>query len=179
MQIIITGKNMQVSDNLEEHIRKKISKLERHLSDPAEAQIELSMESTKNVQQRHVVQVTIHKNGTIMRGEERAADIKAALDIAIEKLERQIKRYKEKGESKKRRAQAEVRAAEFAPRPEEPAIIRTKRFRVAPITPEQAIDQMELLGHSFFVFLNIADNRLNIVYKREDENYGLLEPETE
>ena len=179
MQLIITGKNMQVSEMLDTYVRKKIGKLERHLSDPAEAQIELSAESTRNAQQRQVVQVTIHKNGTIMRGEERAADMNTAIDAVVDKLERQIERYKGKSASKKRRAQAEVLEAENAPLPEEPTIVRVKRFRVTPLTEEQAVDQMELLGHSFFVFLNAASNRLNVVYRREDGNYGLLEPEVE
>ncbi len=179
MQLIITGKNMEVSDWLETYVRKKIGKLDRYLSDPAEAQIELSEESTKNAQQRQVVQVTIFKNGTIMRGEERAADMSAAIDSVVDKLERQIKRYKEKGAAKKRRAQAEVLEAETTPLPgeAEPAIVRVKRFRVQPITEDQAIDQMELLGHSFFVFLNATNNQLNVVYRREDGNYGVLEPE--
>ncbi len=179
MQLIITGKNMEVSDWLETYVRKKIGKLDRYLNDPAEAQIELTEESTKNAQQRQVVQVTIFKNGTIMRGEERAADMSAAIDSVVDKLERQIKRYKEKGASKKRRAQAEVLEAETAAPPGEvePSIVRIKRFRVQPITEDQAIDQMELLGHSFFVFLNATNNQLNVVYRREDGNYGLLEPE--
>ncbi len=179
MQLIITGKNMQVSEMLDTYVRRKISKLDRYLSEPAEAQVELSEESTRDAQQRQIVQVTIFKNGTIMRGEERAADMPAAIDAVIDKLERQIKRYKEKTASKKRRAQTAEIEAEALPAVEEGRIVRTKRFQVSPITEDQAIDQMELLGHSFFVFLNAANNRLNVVYKREDGNYGLLEPELE
>ncbi len=181
MQLIITGKNMEVSDWLETYVRKKIGKLDRYLNDPAEAQIELSEESTKDVQHREIVQVTIFKNGTIMRGEERSADMPVAIDAVVDKLERQIKRYKEKTASKKRRLQAEVLEAESAPLPEEEegSIVRVKRFRVQPITEEQAIDQMELLGHSFFVFQNAANNQLNVIYKRDDGNYGLLEPAVE
>ncbi len=181
MQLIITGKNMEVSDWLETYVRKKIGKLDRYMSDPAEAQIELSEESTKDVQHRQIVQVTIFKNGTIMRGEERSADMPAAIDAVVDKLERQIKRYKEKGAAKKRRAQAEVLEAETTPLAEEEAarIVRIKRFHIQPITEEQAIDQMELLGHSFFLFQNAANNQLNVIYKREDGNYGLLGPEIE
>ncbi len=181
MQLIITGKNMEVSDWLETYVRKKIGKLDRYLSEPAEAQIELSEESTKDAQHRQIVQVTIFKNGTIMRGEERSADMPAAIDSVVDKLERQIKRYKEKTASKKRRLQAEVLEAESTPLPEEEegSIVRVKHFRVQPITEEQAIDQLELLGHSFFIFQNAANNQLNVIYKREDGNYGLLEPEVE
>jgi putative sigma-54 modulation protein len=179
MQLIVTGKNMDVPDRLDDYVRRKIGKLERYLNDPAEAQVELSEESTKNVQQRQVVQVTIFKNGTIMRGEERAADMAVAIDAVVDKLERQIKRYKEKNVAKKRRAQSVGEEVETSLLPEEPRIVRVKRFPVPPMSEEEAIDQMELLGHSFFVFHNQTSGKLNVVYKREDGNFGLLEPEAD
>jgi putative sigma-54 modulation protein len=179
MQLIITGKNMLVPDRLDEYVRRKIGKLERYLNDPAEAQVELSEESTKSVQQRQVVQVTIFKNGTIVRGEERAADMSTAIDAVVDKLERQIKRYKEKNVAKKRRAQSMEEEIATSLQPQEPRIVRVKRFPVPPMSEEEAIDQMELLGHSFFVFHNQTNGRLNVVYKRDDGNYGLLEPEAE
>lgn len=179
MQLIITGKNMGVPDRLEAYVRRKIGKLERYLNDPAEAQVELSEENTRNAQQRQVVQVTIFKNGTIVRGEERAADMSAAVDAVVEKLERQIKRYKEKNVAKKRRAQAFEMESEPAPATAEPRIVRVKRFPLPPMNEDEAIDQMELLGHSFFVFNNQTNGKLNVVYKRDDGNYGLLEPEVE
>ncbi|MGE5138684.1 MAG: ribosome hibernation-promoting factor, HPF/YfiA family [Rudaea sp.] len=179
MQLIITGKNFQVSEWLDSYVRKKIGRLDRYLADPAEARVELTEEKTKNAQQRQVVEVTIFKNGTIMRAEDRSADMSASVDAVADKLERQIVRYKEKGASKKRKAQAQGLVAETTAAPQETAIVRTKRFRVQPINEEDAIDQMELLGHSFFVFQNAANGRLNVIYRREDGNYGLLEPEAE
>ncbi|MGB8645015.1 MAG: ribosome-associated translation inhibitor RaiA [Anaerolineae bacterium] len=179
MQLIITGKNFQVPDWLDAYARKKIGKLDRYLADPAETRIELTEEKTRSAQQRQVVQVTIHKNSTLMRAEERSADMSASIDAVVDKLERQIVRYKEKNTAKKRRAQAQELQAETAPLPEDGAIVRTKRFRVQPISEEDAIDQMELLGHSFFVFQNAASGQLNVIYRRDDGNYGLLEPETE
>ncbi len=179
MQLIITGKNMDVPDRLEAYVRRKIGKLERYLSDPAEAQVELSEENTRSAQQRHVVQVTIFKNGTIVRGEERAADMSAAVDAVVEKLERQIKRYKEKNVAKKRRAQVLEIESEATPPTTEPRIVRVKRFPLPPMNEYEAIDQMELLGHSFFVFNNQTNGKLNVVYRRDDGNYGLLEPEVE
>lgn len=179
MQLIITGKNIDVSNRLDEYVRKKIGKLEKYLTEPAEAQVELSEESTKNIQQRQVVQVTIFKNGTIMRGEVRAADMSTAIDAVVDKLERQIKRYKEKNVAKKRRAQAMDEQVSTSTSPEEPQVVRVKRFPVPPMSEEEAIDQMELLGHSFFVFHNQTNGKLNVVYKRDDGNYGVLEPEVE
>jgi ribosome hibernation promoting factor len=179
MQLIITSKNMLVPDRLDEYVRRKIGKLDRYLNDPAEARVELSEESTKNVQQRQVVQVTIFKNGTIVRGEERAADMSTAIDAVVDKVERQIKRYKEKSVAKKRRAQSMEEDIPTSLQPGEPRIVRVKRFPVPPISEEEAIDQMELLGHSFFVFHNQTNGKVNVVYKRDDGNYGLLEPEAE
>lgn len=179
MQLIITGKNMDVPNRLDDYVRRKIGKLERYLNDPAEARVELSEESTKNVQQRQVVQVTIFKNGTIVRGEERAADMSVAIDAVVDKLERQIKRYKEKNVDRKRRAQTIEAEVANPPVTEEPRIVRIKRFPVQPMGEDEAIDQMELLGHSFFVFNNQTNGKLNVVYRREDGNYGLLEPEVE
>lgn len=179
MQLIITGKNMEVSDWLDSYVRRKVGRLSRYLTDPAEARVELTEESTRNAQQRQVVQLTIFKNGTVMRAEERSADMTAAVDTVVDKLERQIERFKDKKVSKKKRAQAEGLAAESAPPPEElgPGIVRVKRFHVNPVTEEEAIEQMELLGHSFFVFQNSTTGDLNVVYRREDGSYGLLEPE--
>lgn len=179
MQLIITAKNMDVPDRLDEYVRRKIGKLERYLNDPAEAQVELSEERTKNAQQRQVIQVTIFKNGTIVRGEERAADMPTAIDAVVDKLERQIKRYKEKNVDKKRRAQIIEQESAISTLSEEPRVVRIKRFPVPPMSEDEAIDQMELVGHSFFVFSNQTNGKLNVVYRREDGNYGLLEPEIE
>lgn len=179
MQLIITGKNVLVSDWLDTYIRKKVARLDRYLPDPAEARVELVEENTRNAQQRQVVQITIFRNGTITRAEQRSADMSAAVDLAVDKLERQITRSKEKRDAKKRRAQAAELQAEASETPELSGIVRIKRFRIQPIAEEDAIDQMELLGHSFFVFQNSANGRLNVIYKREDGNYGLLEPQVE
>lgn len=177
MQLIITGKNMDVPDRLDDYVRRKIGKLERYLNEPAETQVELSEESTKNAQQRQVVQVTIFKNGTIVRGEERAADMPAAIDAVVDKLERQIKRYKEKNAQKKRRAPALPAEEAGTTNAGEPRVVRVKRFPAPPMSEEEAIDQMELVGHSFFVFNNQTNGKLNVVYRRDDGNYGLLQPD--
>jgi putative sigma-54 modulation protein len=182
MQLIITGKNTDVSDRMESYVRRKLGKLDRYLNDngPVEARVELSTESARNVNQRQIAQVTVIKNGTIIRGEERAAELTAAIDAVVDKIERQIKRYKEKPVTKKRRAQAHELEAETAPVETTPSpIVRVKRFRTPPMSEEEAIEQMELLGHSFFIFLNQTSGMLNVLYRREDGNYGLLEPEFE
>jgi putative sigma-54 modulation protein len=180
MQMTITGKNMNVSERTDKYVRQKLGRLDRHLSEPVEAHVELSTENTKDVNQRQIVQVTLHKNGTIIRAEERSADLRAAIDTVVDKLDKQIRRYKDKQVRKRRapvgigEAVAEQIAEASAP---EPLIVRTKRFKTAPMSPEEAVDQMELLGHSFYLFLNEVTGDLNVVYRRDDGNYGVLEPE--
>jgi len=178
MQLIITGKNMYVAQSTEDYVRRKIGKLDRHLSEPVEARVELAVENTRNANQRQIVQVTLDKNGSIIRAEERAAEMRAAVDAVVDKLDKQIRRYKDK-QVRKRRVNpnaAVIAEAEAAAEPE-PRIVRTKRFRTLPMSEEDAVEQMELLGHTFFLFLNERTGELNVVYRREDGNYGLLEPE--
>ena len=179
MQVIISAKNMNVSPRTEEYVRRKIEKLDRHLTEPVEARVELATESTRNANQRQIVQVTLHKNGTIIRAEERAAETNTAVDAVVDKLDKQIRRYKDK-QVRKRRVSAVVAADAAEAEAEsdtEPRIVRTKRFKTPPLSEDQASEQMELLGHSFFLFLNERTGELNVLYRREDGNYGLLEPE--
>lgn len=179
MQLIITGKNLNVSARTEEYVRTKIERLDRHLSEPIEGRVELSTEKTRNANQRQIVQVTLHKNGSIIRAEERAADMRVAVDAVVDKLDKQIRRYKDK-QVRKRRHGPSIAAGVIPPAEpveSEPHIVRTKRFRTPPMDEESAVEQMELLGHSFFLFMNERTGELNVVYRREDGNYGLLEPE--
>jgi putative sigma-54 modulation protein len=182
MQLIITGKNVNVSARTEDFITRKLSRLDRHMNnEPVEARVEISQENTRKADQRQIVQVTLHKNGTIIRAEERAADLKVAVEAVTDKLDRQIRRYKDKQVRKRRSSAEEVLAVQNAiaegELEPEPRLVRTKRFPTAPMSTEEAIDQMELLGHSFFLFMNQDSGELNVVYRRDDGNYGLLEPQ--
>lgn len=179
MKLIVSGKNLEVSEGLKEYVEKKIGKLDRYLPSLTEARVEFALEKTKSAAQREVVQVTLRTNGTLLRGEERSSDFGTAVDIVLEKLEKQIERYK--GKHYRSRAQAErIAAAETETEEQEgPQIVRTKRFHARPMTEEEAIEQMELLGHSFFVFTHRERGTINVLYRRNDGNYGLLEPEKE
>lgn len=180
MQLTITGKNINISDRTEEYVRQKLERLDRHLSEPVEAHVELSTENTKNVNQRQIVQVTLYKNGTIIRAEERSADLRNAVDAVVDKLDKQVRRYKDK-QVRKRRAPIGLgeAVAEQADEPLEPEvlIVRTKKFKTSPMSAQEAVDQMELLGHSFYLFVNDTSGDLNVVYRRDDGNYGVLEPQ--
>jgi putative sigma-54 modulation protein len=178
MQLIITGKNMEVSEPLKEYVEKKIGKLTRYLPTIDEVHVELSVEKTKSNLQRQVVQVTMRSNGTILRAEERSADMLAAVDSVRDKLQRQMERFKERPVRMRKRARAEVVESPVETEEEpSPRIVRTKRFSVTPMSDEEAIEQMELLGHDFFIFYNPTTASMNVVYRRKDGNYGMLQPE--
>ncbi len=183
MDVIITGRNLEVTDWIRNYVNKKIGKLSRYLPEAREARVELTREKTRDATARETVQVTIWANGSILRAEERSADLFAAVDAVADKMERQIERFKGK---RRRRRQQGTPAAAFPEslRMEEeeetvsgPEIVRVKQFPVSPMSVEEAIDQMELLGHDFFVFYNADANGINVVYRRKDGNYGLLQPE--
>lgn len=188
MQLSITGRNVEVTDYTRSYLEKKLQRVVRHLPGLTEARVELAVENTKGAQTRNVAQITLRAGGKIIRGEERAADLFSAIDMVMEKVVRQVDRFKEKRQHSRKKSLRENVQAATAPAvlAEETVeeevegyqpIVRIKRFQTAPMPPEEAIEQMELLGHSFFVFYNIHDGQVNVVYRRNDGSYGLLVPE--
>lgn len=178
MQLIVQGKNVEVSDWLRQYVEKRMGKVSRRLPDMKEARVELSVQNARSSGDRHVVQVTLRSNGTILRAEERSADMQTSIDTVMDKMVRQIDRYKGRrmhergrGIAAEAETEAEVVEAEVA------QIVRVKRFPVTAMAPDEAIEQMELLGHDFYVFFNADSDELNVLYRRHDGNYGLLEPE--
>ena len=184
MELIIKGKNIDVEQTAQEYIENKLGKLERHLPDLEEVKVELTEEMTKAVENRYVVQVTINTHGTLLRGEERASNIPAAVDRVVDVLSRQIERFKGKlYRSKRRKAPKNQITAELIEpeeeitEEEERRIVKVKRFPVKPMSPEEAVDQMELLSHDFFIFFDAENEHFSVLYKRGDGDYGLIEPE--
>lgn len=174
MRITVSGKNISITNALKERVEKKLSKFERYFGPETEAYATLSVE--KN---RHIIEVTIPFNGVILRGEEATADMYTSIDNVIEKLERQMRRHKTKLE--KRIKDGNIKFENWTSPTEEEdqevKIVKTKRFAMKPMPVEEAVLQMELLGHSFFVFSNADTDEVNVVYKRKNGNYGLIEPE--
>lgn len=177
MQVIIGGKNVRVSKALKSYVEKKIGKLDHYLPSLMEARVEFALEKTKSAEQRQVIHVTLHGNGAVLRAEERASDMAAAVDAVLEKLYKQIDRYKGKHYHRRGKAERLPIAAVEEMESTSPHIARRKKFQTLPLTEEEAIEQMESLGHSFFVFLNRASGVLSVLYRRNDGNYGLIEPE--
>lgn len=178
MELIITGKNMEISDGIRDYVERKAGKLDRYLRNMDEAHLELTRSSAKSAGDRHIAQLTVRVKGTILRAEENAGDVFTAFDAVSDKMYRQIVRYKTRRRDRSRPQEEESMPPieefeEEAPK----QIVRTKRFVVLPMDEGEAAEQMELLGHDFFLFLNTGTGELNIIYRRRDGNYGLLEPE--
>ena len=186
MQLIVQSKSIQVTDRLHEYVEDKVNKLDRYLSTITDARMELSTEKTRSSEDRQVAQLTVRSKGMMLRAEERSGDIFTSVDMVMDKMKRQIDRYKRKRRNVLRRAQQSETEADVLPETlideeededEDGRIVRVKRFRVVPMDPEEAIEQMELLGHDFFVFFNVDDGQMNVVYRRRDGNYGLIQPD--
>jgi len=189
-QMVVKGKNIEVTEPLREYVEKKLGKLDKHLDKITATTVELSTEPHKSDSQRQVVQVTMQVNGQILRAEDADADMYAAIDGVVEKLERSMERYKSKRYRKDdirktRRAaertatatEAALELAQFEEEEQLSGITHVKRFLIKPMSAEEATDQMELLGHDFYIFFNEDTSAVSVVYKRRNGSYGLLLPE--
>ena len=174
MKFVYSGKDVY-SDSLKERAEKKLTKLERYFSQEPEAIVRFKQQRGG----RNIAEITMSVNGLILRAEEDSNDMYLSIDRAVDKLESQIRRYRTKMGKQLREARAEV-PAEIEPVYEEASfdVVRTKRFSVKPMDVDDAITQMELLGHNFFLFMNAENNSMNVLYRRNDGSYGLLVPET-
>ena len=174
MRYTISGKNIDITVGLREAVEGKLGKLERYFSPDTEVQVTMSVEKG-----RQKVEVTIPVKGSTIRAEQDSNDMYVSIDLVEELIERQIKKYKTKIIDKKQSASAfsDTFIQEEAEPEETINIVRTKRFAMKPMDPEEACLQMELLGHNFFMFLNAETEQINVVYKRKANTYGLIEPE--
>jgi len=178
----IFTRNMEVSERLQNYIDKKIAKLDRYLPGIEEARVDVTYaKSARNAADRQIAQITVRGKGFILRSEERADDIFAALDTALDKIQRRIERYKGKhyrGRGDGRSAAEVVTAVVEEEAEPQPIIAKRKKFAVTPMDEMEAIEQMNLLGHdNFFVFFNTNSGSINVLYKRRDGTYGIIEPE--
>lgn len=176
MKVTVIAKNIELTSALKEIIQKKISKLDKYFEPSVEARVTLSVQKSN-----HIIEVTIPFNGVILRGEESTSDMYKSLDLVEDKLERQIRKQKTRLSRKHNGSLkfAEVNDSisvddEYY---DEGKLVKVKKFGVKPMSSEEAILQMDLLGHNFFVYQDSDTNKVNVVYKRKDGDYGLLEPE--
>lgn len=182
MRVTVKGRNVQVTDALKAYAEKKLQKLTKYFNNIKEAEV------TQSIQRNwHIVEVLVEGDGVFLRSEERSGDMYASIDAAVDKLEKQLERFKGKLLAHPRPSEAAA-VKEGATTPLEepseeeteeglPTVVKTKRFAIKPMTAEEAALQMELLNHDFFVFLNAETEQVNVLYRRKDGNYGLIEPE--
>ena len=174
MKITISGKNIDVTEGLKAAVNEKLGKLEKYFTSDTEIIVTLSVEK-----ERQKIEVTIPVKGNIIRSEQVSNDMYVSIDLVEEVIERQLRKYKNKIADKQQEAgnfQKEYLEHDYL-EDEDIQIIRTKKFGMKPMYPEDACVQMELLGHTFFVFRNAETDEVNVVYKRKNNTYGLIEPE--
>lgn len=174
MKFIIVGRNIEITPGLKAAVEEKIGKLEKYFNPDTEAHVTLSVEKD-----RQKIEVTIPVKGNIIRSEQVSNDMYVSIDLVEEIIERQLKKYKTKIVDKQQSAGSfsKMYVENDYTDEEEIKIVRTKKFDIKPMYPEDACIQMELLGHNFFVFINADTDQVNVVYKRKGDTYGLIEPE--
>jgi putative sigma-54 modulation protein len=179
VRLQVKGKNVEVSDSLKTYAQEKLSKLDKHLNDAARLELELAVEKNPSIAENQIAEGTIWTKGPVLRARESSPDMRASIDMLVEKLERQARRYRDKRRSRSARTgnTVEPETIPVVADEEAPVIVKTKQFAVKPMTPEEAVLQLELIGHDFFVFQNVDTTDVNVVYRRRDGNYGLIEPQ--
>jgi putative sigma-54 modulation protein len=195
MKLQVTGKNLDVTQPIVDYAERKLTKLAKHLSDSSRVELELAIERNPSISQSQVAEATIWTKGPVLRARESSTDMYASIDLVADKLERQVKRYRER--RKRGRPHGHVRLPEPPPvvlpppaaseddegelppledEARDPGIVKTKRFNMKPMHPEEAALQLELVGHDFFVFLSSETEEVAVIYRRRDGNFGVIEP---
>ncbi|NHN33896.1 ribosome hibernation-promoting factor, HPF/YfiA family [Paenibacillus agricola] len=179
MKFNIRGQNIEVTEPLKDYVEKKLAKLEKYFETPPTSDVNVTLSVIKGLQ---TVEVTIPLKGVMLRAEEKNNDMYASIDLVTDKLERQIRKHKTKV-NRKTRQEGGLRdilrvdaPSQFEDEDEDYELVRTKSFMMKPMDIDEAILQMNMVGHSFFVFSNMDTEQVNVVYKRDDGKYGLIEP---
>jgi len=188
METRVQGRHYEVSDALKRHVQQKLGRLDRYLDRASDAQVEITREATRSAADRYGVQATLWIGGTIVRAEHKAADVFQAVDAVMDFLQERLVRFKGKHYRRTGHRRPAPTGVAMAP-PEAPAepdltepealldIVRVKRVPLKPMAPEEAIEQLELLGHDFYLFHDAGTDRVSVLYRRHDGGYGLLQPE--
>lgn len=172
MAITVRGKNIEVTPALKDYVAKRVGKVTKYFDVLGEITVVLTVEKG-----RHIVEVTVPVNGMLLRGEEATTDMYTSIDLVIEKLEKQIEKYRTRLSRRMREGSFRTELIPGTAAEEEIHVVKTKRFPVKPMDVEEAIMQMNLINHDFYVFINSESEDVNVVYRRRDGQYGLIEPE--
>lgn len=178
MQLQVKGKNVEVSDSIRRYAEAKLRKLEKQLSDPTRVELELTVERNPSISQSHVAEATIWTKGPVLRARESSSDMKASIDQLTDKLLRQVEHYRAKRSRRQVRGNGVQPGGSMSIPDDEsgPKIVKTKQFAMKPMSAEEAALQLELVGHDFFVFRSDDSGDVNVIYRRRDGGYGLIEP---
>ena len=179
MRLQVKGRNLDVTDSIRSYAEQKLKKLDKQLNDATEIELELAVEKNPSIAENHVAEATVWTKGPVLRAREASEDMRASIDQLTEKLVRQVRHYRDKRSYRGTRNHGPV--DEGVPALEndqlEQQIVKTKQFPDKPMSPEEAVLQLELIGHDFFVFRNSDTGEVNVVYRRKDGGYGLIEPQ--
>ncbi len=186
MQVIVKGRNINITEALRKYAVDKISKMTKYFDQIIKIEIEFIVEKNPSISEAKTVEATVFTKGPVIRAKESSTDMYASIDMVAAKLERQVKRYKGKLQTHVSRSNESVKANIVSGEPigeaknqeskEKPRIVKIKQVPMKPMSPIEASLQMELLGHDFYVFTNAETDEVNVVYRRKDNNYGLIEP---
>ena len=183
MRLQIKGRNIEVTDHVRRYAEEKLGRFERQLSDATQLELELALEHNPSIADDHVAEATIWTKGPTLRASERSSAFESSIDQLVEKLERQVQRYRakrsrrESGKRASANGQAVVPDHNFTAEQLDTMIVKSKRFDLQPLSAEEAVLQLELVGHDFFVFQNEATGKTDVVYRRRDGDYGHIEPQ--
>ncbi|MBM3266175.1 MAG: ribosome-associated translation inhibitor RaiA [Candidatus Sericytochromatia bacterium] len=184
MELVIKGKNIEITDSLRDYAAKKLGRITKSASDSVQsAHVELTVIKNPSVAENQVVEVTLFANGNVIRGEEASDSMYASIDLVSDKIERQLKRYKKRLEDRRHHRTktsmavvTEEEAAEITTEEEAPQIVKARDYELKPLAPEDAAYHLDLSGKDFLVFLNRNTDQVSVIYHRRDGNYGLIEP---
>jgi putative sigma-54 modulation protein len=177
MRLQVKGKNLDVSDSIRSYAEQKLGKLTRQLNDLAQVELELAVEKNPSIAANQIAEATIWTKGPVLRAREATSDMRASIDALTEKLLRQVKHYNDKRSRRSARGNGGLSGGVPVAEETSPQIVKSKQFAVKPMTAEEAALQLELIGHDFFVFQNADSAEVNVLYRRKDGGYGLIEPQ--
>ena len=178
MRLQVRGRNLEVSDSIRSYAEQKLRKLDRQLGDGTRVELELAVEKNPSISANQVAEATVWTKGPTLRAKEASTDMRASIDQLADKLLRQVRHYRDRRNRKNARQSTPVNGgATTMPDELDQQIVKTKQFPLKPMTAEEAVLQLELVGHDFFVFQNADNDGVNVVYRRRDGGYGLIEPQ--
>ena len=180
MRLQVKGRNLEISDSIRSYAEQKLAKLDKQLGETTQVELELTVEKNPSISANQVAEVTVFTKGPTLRAREATKDMRASIDQLTDKLVRQVRHYRDKRSRRGSRANNHVLVEEGVPAVADELdqqIVKTKQFPVKPMTAEEAVLQLELIGHDFFVFRNAESGDVNVVYRRRDSGYGLIEPQ--